>query len=291
MFTASDVTQSEDITIIDPEQPAETARLMLQNSLLAHAIGGSFPGQTLPSTDVKRILDLASGPGGWVLDVAFTHPQAQVIGIDSNFTNIHYARAQARTRKRKNAYFQIMDILEPLSFPDNYFDLVNARFLNTFLPSYTWPALLQECLRVVRPQGIIRLTECGYGISSSQACEKLSEYYIRALQTAGLRCTPVGRPLIMGSTLILEDLLYESGCQQIQQQTHMLDFSAEEEEVNSGMVDNALIFLSQLRPFLLEMGVVNKEWFECLYQQTCGEMRSPTFCGQWLLETAWGRKC
>src|SRR5689334_25360621 len=109
MFTASDVTQSEIITIIDPEEPTETARQMLQNRLLHRYMGGPLPEQTL-APPTQHILDLACGPGGWVLDVAFAYPQAEVIGVDRSHTNIRYARAQARAQRRPNADFQVMDI-------------------------------------------------------------------------------------------------------------------------------------------------------------------------------------
>src|SRR2546421_6673892 len=59
--------------VIDAESPAETARLMKQDRLLTECMGGVFPeGVDLsPSTS---ILDLACGPGGWALDVAFAYP-------------------------------------------------------------------------------------------------------------------------------------------------------------------------------------------------------------------------
>lgn len=288
MFTASDVTQSETITIIDPEEPTETARQMLQNRLLHCYMGGPLPEQNLTTT-VHHILDLACGPGGWVLDAAFAYPQVEVVGVDRSRINVQYARAQARAQRRPNACFQVMDILQPLDFPDNYFDLVNARFLNTFLPTQIWPDLLHSCMRIISPGGIMRLVECDYGVSSSLACEKLSEYYMRALHSSGLRLTPVGRPLTIGRCIPLYDALYEGGYRQIQQHTGILDFSAEA-EANIGMVDNALIFLRQIKPFMLHKGGVSSEEFERLYQEACVEMRSQTFCAQWLVEIAWGKK-
>jgi SAM-dependent methyltransferase len=224
-----------------------------------------------------------------VLDAAFANPQAEVLGIDRSLVNIQYARAQARAQRRSNACFQVMDILHPLDFPDNYFDLINARFLNTFLPTQTWPDLLRSCLRVMSPGGIMRLVECDYGVSSSLACEKLSEYYVHALQNSGLRSTPAGRPLTIGQMVLLDDLLYECGFRQVQQHTSILDFSAES-EANIGMVDNALIFLRQIKPFVLQKGGVDPDEFERLYQEACVEMRSQTFCGQWLIEIIWGKK-
>jgi SAM-dependent methyltransferase len=288
MFTASDVTQSETITIIDPEEPTETARQMLQNRLLHCYMGGLLPEQTL-SAPIHHMLDLACGPGGWVLDAAFANPQAEVVGIDRSQVNVQYARAQARSQRRANAHFQVMDILHPLDFPDDYFDLINARFLNTFLSTHAWPNLLHSCVQILSPGGIMRLVECDYGVSSSLACEKLSEYYVHALQNSGLRSTPAGRPLAVGQTVPLDDLLYECGFRQVQQRTYTLDFSAES-EANIGMVDNALIFLRQIKPFIVQKGGIDTEEFERLYQEACLEMRSQTFCGQWLIEIIWGKK-
>jgi len=37
-----------------------------------------------------------------------------------------------------------------------------------------WPALVQECLRITRPGGILLLTECERGISTSPALEELT---------------------------------------------------------------------------------------------------------------------
>jgi SAM-dependent methyltransferase len=289
MFTASDVTESETIHIIDPEEPTETARLMLQNSLLQRYMGSPLS-MLEAHTPLQRILDLASGPGGWVLDTAFAHPQTTIIGIDRSETNIRYARAQAKAQHRQNAYFQTMDILQPLRFSNNYFDLVHARFLNTFLPTPAWNTLLHECFRVTRPGGSIILTECDYGITSSLACEKLSEYYAYALRKAGLRSSPVGRTLVPGQSVLLDDLLYESGYRIFQHKTHLIDFSAEEED-SSGMVDNALIFLRLIKPFLLNSGVLSVQEFEDLYNGASQEMRTSTFCGQWLIEVVWGKKC
>ena len=63
--------------VIDVESPAETARLMKQDRLLTECMGGVFPEGVDLSTSTA-ILDLACGPGGWALDVAFAYPHIQV---------------------------------------------------------------------------------------------------------------------------------------------------------------------------------------------------------------------
>lgn len=70
-----------------------------------------------------------------MLDVARTYPQVQVTGFDSSVWMIEYTRAQALTQELKHASFRVMDALKPLDFPDESFDLINARsILHLFLP-------------------------------------------------------------------------------------------------------------------------------------------------------------
>jgi hypothetical protein len=41
------------------------------------------------------------------------------------------------------------------------------------MPTTAWPVLIQECMRITRPGGIIRLTEFDtYGTTNSPAVEK-----------------------------------------------------------------------------------------------------------------------
>jgi SAM-dependent methyltransferase len=117
---------------IDPEQTAELARLRQQDRLVTEAMGGLFPeGQSLPPDG--QVLDLACGPGGWAMQVAFAHPSVEVIGVDLSPGVIDYARAQASSRHLTNVAFAVMDIRQPLTFADASFDLINGCFLFSFM--------------------------------------------------------------------------------------------------------------------------------------------------------------
>src|SRR5690348_806134 len=112
---------------LDPENPEEMARLIELDRTSTRSMGGVFAG--LEDTDIERlhdVLDLACGPGGWVLDVALERPETRVTGVDVSNIMINYARARARTQMRHNASFRVMDINGPLDFADSSFDLVNA---------------------------------------------------------------------------------------------------------------------------------------------------------------------
>jgi ubiquinone/menaquinone biosynthesis C-methylase UbiE len=218
----SDLPHPSNGYVIDAESPAETARLMKQDRLLTECMGGVFPEGVDLSTSTA-ILDLACGPGGWALDVAFAYPHIQVVGVDISRTTIEYAHARALTQGLDNATFKVMDVTRPLEFPDACFDLVNARLLVSVLSTEAWLPLLRECVRVTRPGGLIRLTECERSISTSPALEDLTALGALALKMAGHSFSPDGRTL--GITPVLARLLREAGCQQIGRMAHVIDYS------------------------------------------------------------------
>src|SRR5438067_1324201 len=110
--------------IFDPDSPTELARLIHQDRVITKAMGGPLSG--IPDTaPLHNVLDLGCGPGGWVLDVAFALPDAEIEGVDASRAMVDYANARARTQQLRNASFGVMDITHPLEFPHHAFDLVN----------------------------------------------------------------------------------------------------------------------------------------------------------------------
>src|SRR5947208_7210174 len=118
----------ENTYIVDPESPEEMARLMSLDRMTTRAMGGPLVGIS-DTSRLSNVLDLGCGPGGWVLDVAFALPDAEIEGVDASRTMVDYANARARTQELPNASFGVMDITELFDLPDCCFDLVNARFL------------------------------------------------------------------------------------------------------------------------------------------------------------------
>lgn len=59
---------------IDPESGAELARLMYQDHLITKGMDGVLPEQPDISS-MHTILDIACGPGGWVLDLHLRIPR------------------------------------------------------------------------------------------------------------------------------------------------------------------------------------------------------------------------
>ncbi len=282
-----DLPPREDTYFIDPESGTELARLMHQDRLISQNMGNLLPEGT-DLSKVHDILDLACGPGGWVLDVAFEHPEMQVMGVDISRSMVEYARAQAWAQGLDNAGFQAMNILNPLEFPQNSFDLINGRLLISFMLNTAWSGLLHECMRVVRPGGIIRLTEAdNFGITSSPAYEKLNSMAIHAMQRAGQTFSPDGST--MGLMPRLGVFLRQVGCVHIQHKAHVVDFSVET-QAHGGWYQNFMVSFQLLQPFLVKMGVTTQEEVSQLYQQALSEMLSDDFCAVWLYLSVWGEK-
>src|SRR5947209_10754547 len=208
-FSPSD----ENAYVIDVESAAELARLLHQDRLITKSMDGLLAEQS-DTSNIHDVLDIACGPGGWALEVADRNPQIKVVGIDISQSMIEYARALAKAQKLKNIGFFVMDVLKPLDLPAASFDLVNARFLHGFMPPNAWSALLQECLRVCRPGGIIRLTETEAGMTNSPAGEKLAEIFKLALKRAGRSHSPNGQHF--GIVIMLERFLRDAGCENVQ---------------------------------------------------------------------------
>jgi ubiquinone/menaquinone biosynthesis C-methylase UbiE len=277
---------------LDPESQAEIGRLRRQHSVVTLAMGGLFPhGFALPNqAAVTRsdILDVACGPGSWVLGVAEAKPGWHVVGIDSSRTMIEFAALQATSLHLDNADFQEMDARVPLDFPDNSFDLVNARFLAAFMTPASWPALLHESWRVTRPGGAIRLTEGDlFSWHCSPALHRLEGMGLHALRRAGRCFSP--DEIGLGIVPRLKSLLRNAGFEAVTQQAHTINFSHGSHDYQQ-WIENALAVVEAGLPFLIRTGQATQEELGSLLQQASSELHEPDFCGFWHFLSAFGLK-
>jgi ubiquinone/menaquinone biosynthesis C-methylase UbiE len=272
---------------LDPESGAEMARLIDQDLLVTAAMRGLLPPQSDPQT-MSAILDIACGPGGWALEVAYEHPEIEVVGIDISNAMIDYAHMRAQVQGRTNAIFTVMDATRPLDFPDESFNLVNARFLVGFMLPAFWPGLLQECWRILLPGGAIRLTEVeGFGITSSQALERLNALGFEAFRRAGRYFSKDEH--YPGIQARLASLVKQAGYQNVQLTPYVLDFSWGS-EAHQAWFQNYRVVLKLGQPFLLKLGLATQEELDRLYEQALDEMESPGFCGIFPFLSVYGTK-
>ncbi len=186
-------TASQNTYIFDPESAVELARLINQERVVTEAMGGALSGVPEPAS-LNNILDLACGAGGWGLDVAFVLPEAEVEGVDVSRKMVDYANTRARTQLLSNVSFGVMDITRTFEVPDQSFDLVNARFLAAVLKREAWLPFLSECHRVLRPGGLLRLTEAAdfgaHALDYSSKTEAWADTY-HNIDIIGLQMQPV----------------------------------------------------------------------------------------------------
>jgi SAM-dependent methyltransferase len=273
--------------VFDLESGPELTRLIYQERLLTNAFDEQLP-ESLDLSAVHDILDIACGPGSWALDMAYRYPKINVVGIDISKSVIEYVSASARSQGiEDNASFLVMDATKQLAFPDNSFDLVHARLLLGFMLPDAWPALLQECLRITRPGGVICLTECEGSLTSSPALEQLNGMGMLAMKLAGRSFSPDGRSF--GITPMLAPLLRDAGYQETKIKAHAIDFSAGTVHHN-GFYQDFVIILELARPLLLKLNLTTQEEAERLYYQALAEMMQNDFCALWYFLTAWGKK-
>ncbi len=286
MTTSAGSSESGNVYFNDPESGAEMARLLDQDHLITKGMGGLFPERSNGFSGIHRVLDVACGPGGWALEVAFAYPEIKVVGFDISRAMIDYASAQAKVQGLDNTSFLVMDILKPLDFPDSSFDLVNARFIN-FLPAAAWPPLLQEFRRITRPGGFIRLTESEWWyFSTSPALENLNALIIRALKIQG-SVSQTGR--FTGVLPMLRRFLLDAGCVNIKLVSHAIDFSAGTQFYEGFRRDARTVF-KLFQPFIVKLGVATQQEVDQLYDQMVLEMIRDDFCGLMLPLTTLGEK-
>jgi len=271
--------------VVDPKNTVEIIRLDTQNRLMTEAVG-VFP-ETLDLTNVSRILDLGCGLGGWTMDAAFTL-EAHCVGVDSRASLIEFAQMRAHSTSIDGlATFQVMEITHPLSFADASFDLINIRFLAGLLETTQWPAVLQECFRVLKPGGSVLLTEAEWATTSSPTAEQLARSVTEAFWKAGLGFSVDGRDL--GVVHALPNLLRRCGACDIHVETRLLDFSYRQTQYYA-MVHHLWTTYVVLQPFLTTMGYGSQEDLYALSDRLADELTEETFRGGVILLQAWGHK-
>jgi SAM-dependent methyltransferase len=280
--------EGENTYLLDPESPVELARLINLDHLATQAAGGPLAGLTEEEiAGLRNVVDLACGPGGWVLDVAFALPDVEVAGVDTSRVMIDYANARARSQGLTNASFGVMDITRPLDFADGAFDLVNSRLLVAVLRREAWEPFIAEATRVLRSGGILRLAEAvDGGASTSPALRRLNALGAQSLSLSGYGFND-GSSIDM--TFVLPHLLRRAGYEDVRYQANALEFSYGTAAWADFYRQNEVLY-TMARPMFVKLGLISEEEAERLHQQMLVEMQAPDFCGMSHGIIVWGKK-
>jgi ubiquinone/menaquinone biosynthesis C-methylase UbiE len=285
IMTASSKPYSGTYFVQDQGNEEEFLRQMEQDRLVTTSMGGALAEQQTPHL-LKRVLDVACGVGGWAIEAAQTYPAMSLVGIDINPRMIDYAREQAAVAGlAERVEFLVTDALRPLDFPDASFDLVNMRFAMSFVRTWEWPRLISNFMRVLRPGGIIRLTEEQViHESNSPASVTFCELLLGALYRSGHLFAQEST----GLTSHLSTLLRQQSDQEVQIRQHVLHFQAGTPEGQIYIRDGNYI-IRTLRPFLEKWGMAGENYAE-LAQRVRAELQQPDFSATWCLTTVWASK-
>jgi ubiquinone/menaquinone biosynthesis C-methylase UbiE len=278
-----DTSTNENTYIMDSRGGAEYARLGDQDRNVNEAIGSLFP-PAIDSDDVHDVLDAACGPGGWALAVAGTFPGTHVVGVDINADMIDYANAQAKVRRLDNAArFQVMNVRKPLEFASETFDVVNARFMASFLPQAEWPGVVKEFARVARKGGHIVLTESDVaGETSSVSFKEVLHIVSEGMKLVNLYSESGTRV-----TDSMERLLQDAGCREMHQTWHRLDYSFGT-PAHQPICEIIIAGMRLAQPFLLNTKIAAKERLDTLFNQTEIDMFTEGFQSFWDFLIVWG---
>jgi 2-polyprenyl-3-methyl-5-hydroxy-6-metoxy-1,4-benzoquinol methylase len=265
---------------------AESARLIDQEHLLTEAMGGLFPTE-IDISHVTTVLNLACGPGEWDRTVATEYPEMSIVGVDIDFDMINYAKALASVSFLENVTFEQINIKEPFDFPDASFDLVNGRLLFGLMDRETWPGLVVECLRVLKPGGIILLSEYEGSISNSIALQHILRCLYQALADQG-RTFSVDQCSI-GICHMLGKLLNDAGYTEVASKPFHLDSSYGTPQYLAGCRDMEMAF-ALVKPYLMQAGKIEEAEYGALLYQMQIDMRSEHFVNVSFGLQVWGYK-
>ncbi|KIJ61682.1 hypothetical protein HYDPIDRAFT_95843 [Hydnomerulius pinastri MD-312] len=243
-----------------PVDGAEQARLNAQHKILRELLGSLCVAPvdeilTQESNRQKRVLDLCTGTGQWLMDMASRFANVRFSGVDI---------VPIMTRHPSdNARFEILDVTQPLRWSDGVMDFVHARNVSLAVPNY--PEMLHEAARVLRRGGIFFSGEVGRYVAFAP----------------GYPGNPaVDAPGATRFYRVINDLLGRVGLHEVTRsvprwlqatgafvdgriQEHVIPIgewhtSAREKRLGRAYLDTMITFAESLKPFLREKGGLNE---------------------------------
>jgi hypothetical protein len=247
---------------------------------LSELMGGMLPPFVVPAQG-SQVLDIGWGMGESVYELALKYPSSHITGIHMD----EYAANQAQlvVRGLSNVTIFVHDfhhfeanLLAPASF-----GLIHLHFLAGEITLQQFPPFLLSLSRLARHSGLLVWTEAELPITTSLACQHLCMLILKALQATGhafSQGNSLGLTTRMGS--MLDDARYTC----THSKAYAIDISARSKG-NDAFVTQLSNSRSQIRMFLLEVGITTATEFEDLYLEMQKEIQEEHFCGLLYIRT------
>lgn len=264
----------------DRSNEDELQRLVAQDQMMTASMNGVLAEQTDPAR-IHRVLDVACGTGGWLIQLAREYPHIQCEGIDISGKMLEYARGQAvQHQVQDRVQFHVMDALRMLEFPGKHFDLVNLRFGISFVRTWEWAKMLQEMRRVCKPEGIIRISDV---TSISSNSPTLDYIMLQIGLPAAIRAGFAFGEAPDATPRNIARLMSEYRFHVIQQVDYPVEYHAGTQQHR--------LFVEDIRRMLRLAPSFWGKWtrvpqdFEIYYERTLREIEQPDFVATWPLFT------
>lgn len=264
-------------TITSADQTEIAIPYLLNRAYLISQHIGLLPGiDARCLAQVNDVLEIGCGPGGWTLQAARTYPDKRITGIDSSTAMITYACHLADMYSLVNVHHMIVpSLVGPFdAWPNASFDLICAQSLSTFLTPCSWPSVLAECWRLLRPGGRVCLTDFELGVSNSPAHEEFVTLLIRAVAKTGQNIVPTERHL--GVLCELEPFISNAGFQEVGMLPHLVNYSCGVASSMEWKMD-FLMFCQLCHSLIVRTGTATQAHLDTLSRQLKLEMSFPTF--------------
>ncbi len=200
---------------------------------------------------------------------------------------IAYARSLSETQHLKNLTFQVMDVRTMLpKFSDNSFDFINARMFGGFMMKEDWPSIVAQYVRILRPGGVVCLTECdGLSKTTSAAFTTMQDIIARHSYEVGRTFQAAD----WGITPRLSRFLRNANCKNVQVKGHVIDWSAGT-SVWPVVREDFTLACKLMQSYLVKAGATTDEQWDGLWEQAQEEFYNADFSALWYLVSAWGQK-
>jgi ubiquinone/menaquinone biosynthesis C-methylase UbiE len=136
------------------------AKIVMMGQNDDYAFHRLFVESAIPERPYRAILDMACGFGKSTRPYVDAFPHAEVVGIDLSAPNLKLAHQQAERLGKRITFSQ--RTAEATGYPDASFDLVTATMFIHEVPMPVLRRVLEEALRLLRPDGLLVVLDFAY---------------------------------------------------------------------------------------------------------------------------------